>query len=320
MQSNVNRSWRHIYDLVAHAATLDPAPYFLALQDPPLDLGSPDKPIGNYYLEYGNDVEGPGGEHKYFAATLYIRLAGNQEIKFHNVYDRIAGKTLDFGKLLQSDLTDGQSVLLGDYNLPWLGRRSVCRREMKMLSFLTKTAGMVCLNSSPTFMRGAQESTIDLVFVGKDYSGRVSYFAVTRPRGFATDHAVLHAILDVSVSQDTSTHHNFKQMDVKALRAEVASNLEADICPKDELENLQIHTVQKADKCAGLISGCVARATDTIVTDRRLRSERPTRRFVSSERYESAESMPNEARSFRASWLWPTKFGTSPRENRYLLT
>lgn len=69
------------------------------------------------------------------------------------------------------------------------------------------------VNGEPTYRCGAHSSTIDVSTFGRQVRNYVSKFEVLEPRGFTSDHSVLHTVLDLKPCRDSRMRFLFQKVD-----------------------------------------------------------------------------------------------------------
>ncbi|KAJ0309403.1 hypothetical protein Brms1b_009128 [Colletotrichum noveboracense] len=184
LQANVNKNWDRLNDLFEHVKSLDRAPTFIAIQDPPYDFATDSKreragywceaqhgwPKLNSKDEVGMvnnvpvlassrvafyvhnslaltswSVEWDRGANEHYVASLSLDLVGGDRIKVFNAYNRTRN-TIAFNLLLREAVAD-YCILLGDFNLRHRARsdRHLSDRATKQLEIETRLAGMRCL-------------------------------------------------------------------------------------------------------------------------------------------------------------------------------
>ncbi|KAF4901311.1 RNA-directed DNA polymerase from mobile element jockey, partial [Colletotrichum viniferum] len=184
LQANVNKNWDRLNDLFEHVKSLDRAPAFIAIQDPPYDFATNSKRerVGYWCeaqhgwpklnskdeVEMENNVpvlassrvafyvhqslalaswsvEWDKGANEHYVASLSLDLVGGDRIKVFNAYNRTRN-TIAFNLLLREAVAD-YCILLGDFNLrhrAWSDRH-LSDRATKQLEIETRLAGMRCL-------------------------------------------------------------------------------------------------------------------------------------------------------------------------------
>ncbi|KAF3808262.1 hypothetical protein GCG54_00006881 [Colletotrichum gloeosporioides] len=184
LQANVNKNWDRLNDLFEHVKSLDRAPAFIAIQDPPYDFATDSKrERAGYWCEAQHgwpklnskdevelennvpvlassrvafyvhkslalaswSVEWDRGANEHYVASLSLDLVGGDRIKVFNAYNRTRN-TIAFNLLLREAVAD-YCILLGDFNLrhrAWSDRH-ISDRATKQLEIETRLAGMRCL-------------------------------------------------------------------------------------------------------------------------------------------------------------------------------
>ncbi|OBR04426.1 Zinc knuckle [Colletotrichum higginsianum IMI 349063] len=145
------------------------------------------------------------GVNKHYVA--YLRIG---DIHFTNFYNRIQGRTIDFDQLFGNPLVcSPKSVIICDGNAHhahWGGREvRRTQADARAIRNATADAGMCHLvrdGKTPTYKCGNITTTIDLAVVGADLEPLVRTCLVLRPRGFESDHALIHVVLNLPVEQD----------------------------------------------------------------------------------------------------------------------
>ncbi|GJC99064.1 zinc knuckle [Colletotrichum higginsianum] len=145
------------------------------------------------------------GVNKHYVA--YLRIG---DIHFTNFYNRIPGRTIDFDQLFGNPLVcSPKSVIICDGNAHhahWGGREvRRTQADARAIRNATADAGMCHLvrdGKTPTYKCGNITTTIDLAVVGADLEPLVRTCLVLRPRGFESDHALIHVVLNLPVEQD----------------------------------------------------------------------------------------------------------------------
>ncbi|KAJ0365055.1 hypothetical protein COL26b_012220 [Colletotrichum chrysophilum] len=231
LQANVNRNWDRLNDLFEHVKSLDRAPAFIAIQDPPYDFATDSKrERAGYWCE---------------AQHGWPKLESKDEVEMENNVPVLASSR---------EAVADYCILLGDFNLrhrAWSDRH-LSDRATKQLEIETRLAGMRCLLKPKdfTFKRGETQTTIDLVLLGERLKDLCELFHVTRPRGFTTDHAVLETVLNVSPDRDHTPVLQIDKADPDVVRSEMATRLLAKFGDPSHLRQHQLSTTDKLDQFA----------------------------------------------------------------------
>lgn len=171
-------------------------------------------------------------ENNGLVATLHI-LTASRILTIHNVYDR--NNRLNLRALFESlDGTDGDAVLVGDFNLhhrSWSvhGRNETAKSRNFHERISSSNMRLLTVPGTITYSNSQDESirssTIDLTFASEEIVPYVVYCRVHRAPGFRSDHRIIETKITRFIGTKVRTKPCLDRVDEKTFMNELVNHL-----------------------------------------------------------------------------------------------